>query len=85
MKDYLEHFVYSYNSSILGEYTLGFFVYESYLNADKEGYAIKIINSLNDEECHLECYETYDEALEDVSRVNSLVKRFEEDFTNHLF
>lgn len=85
MKDYLEHFVYSYNSSIFGEYTLGFFVYESYLNADKEGYAIKIINSLNDEECHLECYETYDETLEEVDRVNSLVKRFEEDFTNHLF
>lgn len=81
--EYLESFVYNYNSSILGEYTLGFYVYDNYIHTH-QGYGIKIINSLSDEARCLDGYMTYDEALEDVERIKNLVKGLEENLTSNL-
>jgi len=33
-----------------------------------------IINSLNDKECHLKGYKSYDAAVEDVTRIHNLVQ-----------
>lgn len=47
-------------------------------------YAIKITNSLTDEECYLEEYPTYDEAVEDIDRVNKLIKDHSDSITYNL-
>lgn len=85
MEDYLESFTYNYSSIILGEYTLRFYVYEAPINQTQDGFSIKIENSLTDEKCFLEGYKTYDEAAEDVGRVNRLLKSSEQDITEQLF
>ena len=48
-------------------------------------HALKITNSLTDEECYLEEYPTYDEAIADINRVNKLIQEHTDSITYNIF
>lgn len=83
-KHYLDRITHNYNSSILGEYTITYQIYKSTYQDYPTMYALKITNSLTDEECYLEEYPTYDEAIEDIDRVNKLIKNHTDSITYNL-
>lgn len=71
MNKCLECFTYVYDSFILDTYIVKYKIFE--IDGGNE-YAIVIINSLNDKECHLKGYKSYDAAVEDVTRIHNLVQ-----------
>lgn len=85
MKEYLEKFTYNYNSIILGEYYITYQIYQSTYSDYPTAYAIKITNSLTDEECYLEEYSTYNEAIADINRVNKLIRERTDSITYNIF
>lgn len=85
MKEYLDKFVYNYNSIILGEYYIAYQIYKSTYQNAPTVYAIKITNSLTDDECYLEEYSTYDEAIANINRVNKLIREHTDSITYNIF
>lgn len=84
-KHYLDCITYNYNSIILGEYYITYQIYRSTYQDYPTEYAIKITNSLTDEECYLEEYPTYDEAIANINRVNKLIKEHTDSITYNIF
>lgn len=84
-KHYLEKFMYNYSSAILGEYSITYQIYQSTYQNYPTVYTIKITNSLTDEECYLEEYSAYNEAVEDIERVNKLIKNHINGITYNIF
>ena len=84
MKTYPEKFIHSYTSSILGEYYITYQIYRSTYQDYPTEYTIKITNSLTDEECYLEEYPTYDEAIADINRINKLIQEHTDSITYNL-
>lgn len=84
LKRHLDRITYNHSSPILGEYYITYQIYQSTYQDYPTEYAIKITNSLTDEECYLEEYPTYNEAVEDIDRVNKLIKEHTDSITYNL-
>lgn len=85
MREYLEKFTYNHESIIFGEYVITYQVYKEFYKDNTSDYGIRMTNNLTEVECYFEEYSTYDEAVEDVHRLDKLEATFERQFADEFY